>query len=287
MANLDLRVEESHRNHFGIRYSIKETLFSQKSEFQQVDVVETLGHGKMLFNDGLAMVSERDEFVYHDMIAHVPLFVHPNPKQVLVIGGGDGGTLREVLRHKSVERCVMVEIDKVVVDACKEFIPVTSSELNSPRAELRIDDGVKYVADCQDKFDVILIDSTDPIGPATPLFGEEFYQNVHKILNADGIVVSQGESPFFDNEWQSKLLTIKRKFFSKTNIYNFSNLTYPGGLWSFTFASNRFSPLADFNAERVAASGLEFQYYNAGIHRAAFALPQFQRNNLGDLITDQ
>ncbi len=287
MANMDLWLEEKHRNHFGIRYEIEKTLYSQKSEFQQVDVVQTRGHGKMLFNDGLAMVSERDEFVYHDMIAHIPLFVHPNPKQVLVIGGGDGGTLREVLRHKGVEKCVMVEIDKAVVDSCREFIPQTSKDLDSPRAELLIADGVKYVAETTEKFDVILIDSTDPIGPATPLFGEGFYKDVNRILHAGGIVVSQGESPFFDSEWQTKLLTIKRKFFSKTHIYNFSNLTYPGGLWSFTYASNSLCPLSDFDPARIAESGLEFQYYNASIHRAAFGLPEFQRKNLGDLLTPQ
>ncbi len=287
MTNIDLCLEEKHPEHFGIRYAITKTLFSQKSEFQQIDVVETRGHGKMLFNDGLAMVSERDEFVYHDMIAHVPLFVYPDPKQILVIGGGDGGTLREVLRHKSVERCVMVEIDKVVIDACRNFIPQTSFKLDSPRAELRIEDGVKYVADCKDKFDVVLIDSTDPIGPATPLFGEEFYQNVHALLNEDGIVVSQGESPFFDKKWQEKLLTIKGKFFTKTHIYNFSNLTYPGGLWSFTYASNKYSPTKDFDPSRVTDSGLRFEYYNEGIHLAAFALPQFQRDNLDALLGDQ
>lgn len=286
MADIEMWLEERHREHFGIRYSISKTLYSAQSEFQRVDVVQTKGHGKMLFNDGLAMVSERDEFVYHDMISHIPLFVHPSPKQVLVIGGGDGGTLREVLRHRSVEKCVMVEIDKCVVDACREFIPQTSNMLDDKRAELHIADGVKYVAETNEKFDVILIDSTDPIGPATPLFGEDFYQNVERILNKDGIVVSQGESPFFDSAWQIKLLSIKRKFFKNTHIYNFSNLTYPGGLWSFTFASNTLSPLRDFDPTRIVESKMNFNYYNEGIHRAAFALPEFQKRSLTGLLSE-
>ena len=128
-----LWIEEQHNNILGMRYKVEEVLFSGKSEFQSVDVVQTKGHGKMLLNDGLVMVTERDEFVYHDMIAHVPLFIHPNPKNVLIIGGGDGGTAREVLRHPSVEKCTMVEIDKMVVEACKKFIPQTSKDLNHPK----------------------------------------------------------------------------------------------------------------------------------------------------------
>ena len=161
--------------------------------------------GKMLLNDGLVMLTERDEFVYHDMIVHVPLFVHPNPKSVLIIGGGDGGTAREVLRHRGVERVVMVEIDQMVVDACIDHIPQTACELDNERLELIIDDGVAFVANTEEKFDVILVDSTDPIGPAQPLFGPEFYQNIHRVLNEDGIVVSQGESPWYHAEMQAKL----------------------------------------------------------------------------------
>ena len=159
-------------------YKVKKSLFQGKSEFQKVDVVDTYDLGKMLFNDNLVMISEKDEFVYHDMITHVPLFTHPNPKNVLVIGGGDGGSLREVLRHSSVEKCTMVEIDEMVVNACKEHIPQTACAFSDPRAELIIDDGLKFVKETKEKFDVIIVDSTDPGGPSTLLFGDEFYQNV-------------------------------------------------------------------------------------------------------------
>lgn len=247
-------------------------------------VVETAGHGKMLFNDGLAMISERDEFIYHDMITHVPLFVHPSPKQVLVIGGGDGGTAREVLRHPDVELCTMVEIDKMVVDACKEHIPVTSKVFSNPKLNLKIEDAIKYVAETDKTFDVILVDSTDPIGPAKPLFGPAFYKNISRVLNPNGIVVSQGESPFFEKEMQCSLMGVLNQTFPVVSIYNFTNLTYPGGLWSFTFASKGLHPLDDFNEERVEKMGLDFKYYNKEIHRGAFALPQFMRNNLKDYI---
>lgn len=283
--NSHLWVEERFRDFYGMKYKVEKTLFAGKSEFQTVDVVETKGHGKMLLNDGLVMVTERDEFVYHDMITHVPLFVHPNPKKVLVIGGGDGGTAREVIRHASVEKCVMVEIDGMVVDACKEHIPQTAQMLKDPRIELLIQDGIEYVKNTKEKFDVILVDSTDPIGPAQPLFNEDFYQDIFNCLTENGIVVSQGESPYFEVTMQTKLVSIKNKLFPNTFVYNFSNLTYPGGLWTFTFASKGLHPLKDFNPQRVKDSGLEFGYYNTDMHEGAFKyIPTFQRKNLEGLI---
>lgn len=281
-----LWIEEKFEDFYGMRFKVEKVLFSGKSPFQTVDVVETKGHGRMLLNDGLIMVTERDEHVYHDMIAHIPLFVHPNPKNILVIGGGDGGTAREALRHSQVEKVVMVEIDEMVVNACKEFIPQTSSELSNPKLELIIGDGVKYVKETKMKFDVILVDSTDPIGPAQPLFGEEFYQDINRVLTDDGIVVSQGESPFFHPEVQASMLKLLGGIFPIVRSYNFSNLTYPGGLWSFSFSSKKYHPLRDFNPERVGASKLEFDYYNADIHRGAFALPSFMLKQVAPYLKD-
>ncbi len=277
-------IEEFQSDHSSYKFEIEKTLFSGQSEFQSVDVVQTKGHGKMLLNDGLIMVTERDEFAYHDMIAHVPLFVHPNPKNVLVIGGGDGGTAREVIRHASVEKCTMVEIDKMVVDACIEHIPQTSQDLTGDRVNLIIGDGVKFVKETKEKFDVILVDSTDPIGPATPLFGTEFYEDLKNCLSDDGIVVSQGESPWYQTDIQKGLIKILDDVFNDVFLYTFSNLTYPGSLWSFTFATKKYHPVKDFDASRVEKSGLDFDYYNKGIHSAAFALPSFIKKNLEGLI---
>lgn len=280
----ELWIHERFQDFYIHSYRVEKTLMSGQSDFQAVDVVETKGHGKMLLNDGLVMVSERDEFVYHDMIAHVPLFVHPNPKKVLIIGGGDGGTAREVIRHTQVEEVVQVEIDQLVVDACKEHIPQTSDAYKNPKVRLLIDDGVKFVAETSEKFDVVLVDSTDPIGPAKPLFGVDFYKNVYRVLTDNGIVVSQGESPFLAAPIQKSLLKVLKEVFPLTSIYNFSNLTYPGGLWSFTFASKGLHPLNDFKDSRVRDSGLDFQYYNERIHQASFCLPSFMNKNLEGLI---
>jgi spermidine synthase len=283
---LNLWVEEIHQENLGIRYKVKRTLFSEESPFQQIDIVETEGFGRMLFNDGVVMISERDEFVYHEMISHVPMFVHPGAREVLVIGGGDGGTVRELLRHPSVERCHLVEIDPEVVAGCKRFIPQTAAALDDPRVRVSIEDGVRFVATTDERFDLVIVDSTDPIGPAEPLFGPEFYTNVRRVLNDGGIVVSQAESPFYEIERQESMLRILDEVFRRVHIYNYTNLTYPGGLWSFTLAVNGDRcPIADFDPKRVDDSGLEFKWYGAAMHRSAFVLPAFQQRALADYLT--
>ena len=286
-------IYEEHRSGLRMGYLAKEMLFEGQSPFQKVTVYDTQSHGKMLFNDDLAMVSERDEFIYHDMISHPALFVHPNPRRVLVIGGGDGGTAREVMRHKNIEICVMVEIDQMVIDACIAHIPQTAIAFQNPKMELHVDDGVVFVQKyrqeiangTQKPFDVILVDSTDPIGPAQPLFDIPFYDDLYHCLGEDGIVISQGESSHYEKEAQVKLLEILQKVFPICSLYNFHNLTYPGGFWSFTFASKTKHPIRDFDATKVQNSGLEFQYYNPQIHQAAFCKPNFQEELIGHLCT--
>jgi spermidine synthase len=284
-GKIDLWMEERHRDVSAMRFRVKKVLFSEKSPYQQVEVIETEGMGRMLLNDGLIMISERDEFVYHEMMAHVPLFTHPDPTRVLIVGGGDGGTAREVLKHRGVSVCRMVEIDEMVVEACRKFIPQTACSIDDPRTKLTIADAVQFVADTDERYDVVMVDSTDPIGPAKPLFGPEFYQNVDRVLADDGIVVSQGESPFYETETQQAMLKVLGGIFPHTHIYNFTNMTYPGGLWSFTYASKGLCPEADFNPRRVGDSGLAFKYYSAGVHRGALALPPFMRQDLEGLLS--
>jgi spermidine synthase len=274
-------VQELHQQTMILRYKLKQRLFAGQSPFQRVEVVESESYGRMLFNDGVVMISERDEFVYHEMISHVPLFVHPGAERVLIIGGGDGGTAREVLRHAAVRHCRLVEIDGMVVEACKEHIAQTAAALTDPRVEVTIGDGVEFVARTEERYDLVLVDSTDPVGPAKPLFGAEFYSNVGRVLKDGGVVVSQAESPFFDLEQQRSMLQILGGPFERAQIYNYANITYPGGLWSFTFAAKGdLCPLGDFDATRVVSSGLRFRYYSPEVHRAAFVLPVFQQDGL-------
>lgn len=287
MSDTDQFIEEAFKGNI-LRFELKKILFEGQSEFQKVQVVDTKHHGRMLLNDGCVMLSERDEFIYHEMMAHIPLFLHPNPKRVLIIGGGDGGTAREVLRHKSVDMCDMVEIDSMVVEASKAHLPVTADGMKeSPRFRLFIEDGVKFVNRTSDKYDVVLVDSTDPVGPAQPLFGEGFYRDIYRILTEDGIVVSQAESPFYASEMQVKLAQIISSVFPICRFLNFSNLTYPGGLWSFSFGSKKYHPTNDFHSDRRLQSKMKTKYYNAEIHKSCFSLPEFQMEKLRVYLRDQ
>jgi spermidine synthase len=218
------------------------------------------------------------------MISHIPLFTHPKPEKVLIIGGGDGGTAREVLRHPEVKRVVMIEIDEMVVSACREYIPATSSSLDDPRLEIRFEDGVKFAAETDETFDVALIDSTDPAGPAIPLFTSPFYESIANLLTEDGIMVAQAESPFFDYDYQTSLLNNQRPYFQKLHLYLFSTLTYPGGLWCFSYASGGLCPIKDFNPGRVESSGIKTRYYNSQIHCSAFMLPTFIAENYESVL---
>lgn len=268
-----------------MRYRVTETLFSEKTPYQTVEIFQTAGHGKMLMNDRLVMLTERDEFSYHEMIAHVPLYCHPHPERVLVIGGGDGGTVREALKHRSVQHVDLVEIDEAVVRACKEYIPLTASCLDDPKVSVYFQDAVQYVAESKERYDVVLVDSTDPIGPATPLFGEDFYRNVENLLSDEGIVVSQAESAHYELKTQKTLLHTLNAVFPRVHIYNYNNLTYPGGLWSLSYASKAISPTGALQRERIEEAGLELKYYSEAVHRAAFVLPEFMRKELSPFLT--
>lgn len=274
---------------FQLSLRVKETLYSKQSSFQRVDVVDTYEVGKVLLNDGIFMLSEKDEFIYHEMISHVALFSHSSPKRVLIIGGGDGGTAREVLRHECLEKIVMVEIDEAVVEACRLHIPQTGECLNQhdPRFELLIDDGVAYIKNHiqqqQQKFDVIIVDSTDPIGPAAPLFNHSFYQNVKQCLNEGGVVVSQAESPFLLQEEQKHLLQILKDTFESVHVYNYCNMVYPGGPYSFSIAGNgQLDPQKIVREED--AKELFTQYYSLEMHKSSFILPRFQRDYLKQIL---
>jgi spermidine synthase len=282
----DLWADELHKKILLLRYKARRKLFSEQSEYQKVEIIETEGFGRMLFNDGIAMLSERDEFVYHEMISHVALFVHGDVERVLVIGGGDGGSVREVIRHPGVSHCRLVEIDEAVIEGCKQHIPQTAAALDDPRVEVSIADGVAFVSETEDRYDMVIVDSTDPVGPARGLFGPKFYAGVERVLRDGGMVVSQAESPYFDLDQQEALLEILGGLFERIHIYNYVTITYPGGLWSFTLAQKGdLCPIGDFELGAVENSGLDFDYYSAAMHRAAFVLPAFQERRLKRLLT--
>lgn len=273
---------EKYQDALSIGFKYNKVLFEEQTPFQNVKVIETKEHGNMLINDNIVMTCDRDEFIYHEMIGHVPLFSHANPEQVLVIGGGDGGAIREVLKHKTIKKCVMIEIDEAVVRASREHLPKIATSFDHPLLELKFEDGASYIANKKNQFDVVIIDSSEPFGPSEILFGDKFYKNVFEALKEDGIVVAQGESIFYEMDFQKAMLK-RAQHFKHRAFYNYSNLSYPNGPWSFLFASKKYHPLKDFAEQRLEKLDLALRYYNADIHKACFSQPQFAKESFKQL----
>lgn len=259
-------------------------LYDVQSDYQRVSVFNTQAYGNMLTLDGMVMTTEKDEYVYHEMITHIPMLTHPNPKRALVIGGGDGGTARELLRHDSLEEVVMVEIDDKVIEASKMHLPTIASALEHPKLNLIVDDGIKYVNDAADEsFDLVIVDSTDPVGPAEGLFTVDFYKEVYRILSKDGIMVTQSESPRFNSKVFKEIFQTYRGIYGQEQVHCYLAYipTYPTGMWSFSYSSKGGAhPIANFDEAKSKAFAKEhrLKYYNEDLHKAAFALPSFVRD---------
>ncbi|MFA5456314.1 MAG: polyamine aminopropyltransferase [Synergistaceae bacterium] len=269
-----------------VRFSIRvdKQLYSAKSTFQRIDVFEAEEFGRFLTLDGLMMLTEKDEFIYHDMIVHVPMASNPDIKKVLVIGAGDGGTVRELTRYSTIEKIDMVEIDKMVVEACLEYMPQTSSKLSDPRVTIYYEDGLKFVRDKVNMYDLIIVDSTDPFGPGEGLFTKEFYGNCFKALTEEGILVNQHECPYYESYAMSMKRAHKRirEFFPVTRVYQAHIPTYPSGHWLFGFASKKKDPIKDLDTNRWNSLGIKTKYYNTDLHKGCFAIPTYVKELLDD-----
>lgn len=262
---------------FGISVEVSDVLFKDTSAFQEVSIIDTPALGKMLLLDNLVMTSEKDEFFYHEMISHIPLNSHKNPKTVLVIGGGDGGTVREVLKHPSVEEVILCEIDGMVVDVCKKYLPTIASKLDDKKVKVLIQDAIEYISTQKNRFDIILIDSTDPMGPGEGLFTQDFYNNVKSALKPGGIVCAQSESPFANQKEIKSMYKLLKKVFPIVETFVGPIPTYPAGYWSWAFASVDVKPLEFINEQNANEISKTSQLYNIDIHRSAFSLPNFVR----------
>lgn len=262
-----------------VRFSIRcdRQKYAAQSEFQRIEIFSSPEFGDILMLDDRIMLTEKDEFIYHEMITHVPMAVNGNIKNVLVIGAGDGGVVKELTKYKTVENIDMVEIDRMVVDACKEFLPSVSCKLNDPRVHIFIDDGLRFVRSVENKYDLIIVDSTDPVGPGEGLFTKEFYGNCYKALVENGILVNQHESPYYPIYAKAMCLAHKKilEFFPYCKVYQAHIPTYPSGHWLFGFASKTFHPLYDLDEEAWNRLNIPVRYYNTALHRGCFALPTY------------
>jgi spermidine synthase len=272
--------EENNNDVVKLSFRVERQLFHGKSAFQEVEVIETAAFGRMLTIDGLVMTTERDEFIYHEMLTHPVMTTAPNIRRVLVIGGGDGGTVREVLRHPEVESVVMVEIDGMVVDACKAHLPTIGTAWDDPRLDLRIGDGIAHVAEvAPQSYDVILLDGSDPVGPAEGLFNEAFLEHCRRALTPGGVFSMQSESTWFLEDVFYETQGVLSKVFGRADPYLTSVPTYMGGIWTWTYASETTRPDAIIES-RVDRIEPGCRYYNRDVHHGAFALPNYVRRRL-------
>lgn len=270
-----------------VKFSIKvdRQLYSGKSEFQRIDIFDSKEFGRFLTLDGYMMLTEKDEFIYHEMITHVPMAVHPNPENILVIGAGDGGVVRELTRYSTVKNIDLVEIDELVVEVSKKYLPTTACRFDDERVNIFYEDGVKFIRRCEDKYDVIIVDSTDPFGVGEGLFTKEFYGSCFKALRDDGIMVNQHESPFYDEDAAAMQRSHKRIVgsFPVSRVYQAHIPTYPSGHWLFGFASKKYHPVHDLNPAKWNLLGLKTKYYNTKLHAGAFCLPNYVEELLRDV----
>jgi spermidine synthase len=265
---------ELHTPSSGIFFGIKRTLFKKKSRFQEIEVIENPYFGRMLFLDGLVQTTEKDEFFYHEMLILPAIVTHPQPRKILIIGGGDGGALRQILQHP-VESATMVEIDPDVISAAKKYLPWLVPSLEDERANLVVADGKKYLEDSKDTYDVVYIDSSESIGPSTVLHEKNFFALVKNRLTPGGVVCAQVGAPFFQLESLKHAKNELRDVFEIFRFYLAPVPTYPGGYWCYVFLSDRVDPFA---IKREPPRDL--RYYNLEIHKAAFALPNYLREIL-------
>lgn len=266
----ELWLTEDERENLKLSYRIKDVLFEEKSPFQHVMVLDSYDFGPMLVLDGVVQTTSMDGHIYNEMIAHVPLTLHPAPQKVLIIGGGDCGAANEAAKYDTVEAIDLVEIDEVVVRACKSWLPEVSGNASDPRIRYHYVDGVKFAAETREKYDVVIVDSSDPVGPARQLFESEFYRSLFKALNDDGLMVCQSQSPILHQDVMMQTYQRIGELFPYRKMYTAVVPTYPGGLWSFTIGSKRRLP----EPEHIRFSK-KARYANEEILRRCFALPTF------------
>jgi spermidine synthase len=272
--DISIEVKEYHTPSSGIFFKANKKLYNQDSPCQRIEVIQNEHFGRVLLLDGLVQTTEKDEFFYHEMLVHPAFLSHPEPRNVLIIGGGDGGVLKEILRYP-VESVCLVEIDPLVIEVSQKYFPWLSPCLKDERAELIIADGTEYIGQTDKKFDIVCVDSSDPVGPSSSLHEKDFFSRLKECLCEEGIIVAQAGSPFYRMDSIKKKNDFLKPLFKIVSFYMSPVPTYPGGSWAFVFLSDRVQPL------KIKGSPPEgLHYFNPDIHRAAFSLPNFFKEML-------
>lgn len=279
---MELWYTDKHTKDVHFTMKVENQIASVESEYQRIDILETVEFGKVLVLDGELMISQKDEFIYHEMITHVPMAVHPNVKNVLVIGAGDGGTIRELTKYHTIENIDMVEIDKMVVRMCREYFQETACKLDDPRVNMYFEEGLRFVRMKKDEYDLIIVDCADPYGPAEGFFTREFYGNCFKALHDDGILINQHESPYYSEHSRTvqKAHQHIQLVFPYSTVYQCHIPSYPSGHWLFGFASKKYDPIKDLREEYWNSLNMKTRYYNTDLHKGSFYLPTYVKELL-------
>lgn len=282
---MEMWFSDEHTDHVKLSIRVDRQLFSAQSEFQRIDVLESREFGRILVADGDLMLTEKDEFIYHEMISHVPMAVHPNVERVLVIGGGDGGVVRELIKYDTIETIDVVEADPLMVEVCRKYFPQIASSLSDPRVSIFHEDGLRFVRSKTDAYDLIIIDSPNPFGSNEGLFTKEFYGNCYNALHEDGIMINQNESPFYAEEAFQCQRMHKRiiESFPISRIYQAHIPSYPSGHWLFGFSSKKYHPIDDLDGVKWNLRGIRTKYYLPRLHRGVFALPAYVEELVEDV----
>ena len=285
---MELWFSEFHTPDVKLSLRVNRQLYSKESSYQRIEILDTAEFGRVLVLDGNIMLTERDEFIYDEMITHVPMAVHPNIKNVLVIGVGDGGVVRELTRYDSITRIDLVEMDETVVEACRAYLPQNACRLDDARVKIYYENGLKFIRRCENEYDLIIVDSNDPFGPSEGLFTREFYGNCYKALKEDGIMVNQQGSPFYREDAEAMQRSHKRiaSTFPVCRVYQAHIPTFAAGYWLFGFASKKYHPVDDLDAERWKKCNLRTRYYTTKLHVGAFYLPAFLEDMLKEVEND-
>lgn len=276
-------IEEFFHNTYASGFKVKAHLHSEQSKFQKIDVYDTEAVGRLLLLDGKTMVSDKDEFVYHEVVSHIPYMVSRECKKVLIIGGGDGGVVREFVKHTDIERIDLVEIDERVIEVSKIYFPDCTSGLSDKRVRVLPEDGFAFIKRAKAEYDIIVVDSTDPVDFASGLFTDEFYTDVYNALTEEGIMMNQTENPFLDEFGIKNIYNNMRKVFPIVQSFNAPMLIYPGVYWTFGFSSKKYRP-TDINPaklQHMTALERTLKWYNMDWHKGTFSISNFHKRMIG------
>ncbi len=270
---MELWITEQQNENVKFSARVKRTICSEKTDFQEIEILETEYFGKMMILDGVIQTTSFDEFIYHEMIVHVPMFSHPDPKRILVIGGGDGGSVREIIKHSGVIKVDWIDIDGRVIEACREHLPEWNQMIqNSSVVNLQIRDGLKHMKETREEYDVIVVDCSDPVGPGELLFQYDFYHDIHGALKHDGLFVQQTESPFYHRDLIRRIQNDVKSIYPVTRLFTANIPTYPSGLHCFTIGSKKYDPV---RPRESRAPEFETRCYTPETHAASFVLPKY------------